>query len=344
MRLRTTLTVLRSGAPVARLKAFRDGQAAMRIALVGAALELGVLDALSGRTATTRELVDALAANDVPMSDVDLFDAYLQVLAAAGLVDLGGSRWRLTRKSRSIMEDDVARASYEAFSGYHVGLYRDLGAQLAGGPARRDITERGEVIARLSKVFEPFVAETLTELAAGQSPAHVLDIGCGAGRQLVTLLRAAPLATGTGIDTDPGAAALAEEALEREGLSDRARILVGDAREMLASGERIGTPVDLALLANAIYYVPVEERVGFLREIAGVLAPGGLLVTVSTVIGPALFSRHFDLLLRAQAGQMELPVVEQLTDQLRAAGLEPEEPRRIAAGEPLMAFVATKPL
>ena len=314
------------------------------MALVGAALELGVLDALSDRTATTRELVDALAAHDVPMSDVALFDAYLQVLAAAGLVDLDGSRWQLSRKSRSILEDDVARASYEAFSGYHVGLYRDLGAQLAGGPARRDITEHGEVIARLSKALEPFVAATLADLVAWRGPAHVLDIGCGAGRQLVTMLRAAPSATGTGIDTDPGAAALAEDTLQRNGLGDRARILVGDAREILGDAARIGGPVDLALLANAIYYVPVQERVDFLREIAATLAPGGLLVTVSTVIGPALFSRHFDLLLRAQAGQMELPVAEQLTDQLRAAGLDPEEPQRIAPGEPLMAFVATKPL
>lgn len=336
--------MLRSGAPLTRLKAFRDGQAAVRMALVGAALELGVLDALSDRTATTRELVDALAAHDVPMSDVALFDAYLQVLAAAGLVDLDGSRWQLSRKSRSILEDDVARASYEAFSGYHVGLYRDLGAQLAGGPARRDITERGEVIARLSKALEPFVAATVADLVARQGPAHVLDIGCGAGRQLVTMLRAAPSATGTGIDTDPGAAALAEDTLQRNGLGDRARILVGDAREILGDAARIGGPVDLALLANAIYYVPVQERVDFLREIAATLAPGGLLVTVSTVIGPALFSRHFDLLLRAQAGQMELPVAEQLTDQLRAAGLDPEEPQRIAPGEPLMAFVATKPL
>ena len=84
--------MLRSGAPLTRLKAFRDGQAAVRMALVGAALELGVLDALSDRTATTRELVDALAAHDVPMSDVALFDAYLQVLAAAGLVDARAGR------------------------------------------------------------------------------------------------------------------------------------------------------------------------------------------------------------------------------------------------------------
>jgi hypothetical protein len=36
------------------------------------------------------------------------------------------------------VEDDLVRASYEAFSDFHTGLYRDLGPLLAGG--RADVT------------------------------------------------------------------------------------------------------------------------------------------------------------------------------------------------------------
>jgi SAM-dependent methyltransferase len=50
----------------------------------------------------------------------------------------------------------------------------------------------------------------------------VLDIGCGAGLYLAAMLEAAPYATGIGVDADPDAAAL-------------------------------------ALLANVIYYVPVNS-------------------------------------------------------------------------------------
>ena len=46
------------------------------------------------------------------MSDVALFDAYLQVLAAAGLVDLDSSRWQLSRTSRSILEDEEHHIDY----------------------------------------------------------------------------------------------------------------------------------------------------------------------------------------------------------------------------------------
>ena len=97
-------------------------------------------------------------------------------------------------------------------------------------------------------------------------------------------------------------------------------------------------PVDLALLANVIYYVPVDERVELLQAIAGRLAPGGALVVVTTVAGPRLFSRHFDLLLRAQEGRMELPAVDVLLAQLREAGLQPDAPQRI--GPPAAALRA----
>jgi hypothetical protein len=40
---------------------------------------------------------------------------------------------------------------------------------------------------------------------------------------------------------------------------------------------------------------------------------------------------------------MELPVVEELVEELREAGLTPRKPRRITPGEPLMAFAATRP-
>jgi hypothetical protein len=68
-----------------------------------------------------------------------------------------------------------------------------------------------------------------------------------------------------------------------------------------------------------------------------------VLLVVTTAAGPQLFSRHFDLLLRAQEGQMELPDVGVLAGQLREAGLHPGEPQRIAPGNPLVAVTAARP-
>jgi SAM-dependent methyltransferase len=332
-RARTLLTLLRSGDLRTRLRVTRDGQAAIRLGLGAAALDTGVLDALAGGPTTTAEL-----ARRVGAAGEDLLAAFLRVLAAAGLAREEGGRWSLAAGGRAVVDDDLVRASYEAFAGFHTGLYRELGPVLAGGSRRRDVVEQGGVIARVSAAFEPFVDAVLRETVTAGAPRRVLDVGCGAGLQLATMLAAAPGAEGVGVDTDEDAAALARRTLADRGLAERARVLRADVRDLADE-----SPFDLVLLANVVYYVPVGERVALLRSLAELLAPGGILLVVTTAATPQLVSRHFDLLLRAQQGAMELPEVDVLVDQLREAGLEPAAPRRIAPGTPLVAVSAVRP-
>ena len=171
----------------------------------------------------------------------------------------------------------------------------------------------------------------------------MLDIGCGAGLQLAAMLEAAPEADGVGIDLDAGAAALAERTLAARGLSGRAQVLQADVRSPEVRTGPLSRPFGLALLANVIYYVPTGERVALLRGIAGLLEPGGVLLVVTTVASPQFFSRHFDLLLRAQEGEMALPEVDTLLGQLADAGLRPASPRPIAPGAPVVAVAAVRP-
>ncbi|MGY1727438.1 class I SAM-dependent methyltransferase [Geodermatophilus sp. SYSU D01062] len=336
---RVLAEVLRGGDLRARLRAAREGLTGVRLQLIAAALDLGLLDALGEGPAGTEQLAGRLG-----VVDRDLLAAYLRVLTAAGLVTGDGS-WRLTRSGRAVVGDDVVRASYEGFGGYHTELYRDLPALLRGGPARRDTAESGEVIARLSAAISPLVRARLVRTVTERRPRRVLDIGCGAGLYLAAVLEAAPDATGIGVDVDPDAAALARRTLSERGLADRASVAVVDIREVLAAGRpgALTDDIDLALLANAVYYVPVDERVELLRAVARLLAPGGALVVVTTVAGPQLFSRHLDLLLRAQEGRMELPAVDVLLGQLREAGLHPHPPERIGPpGAALTAVTASR--
>ncbi|MGY1809698.1 class I SAM-dependent methyltransferase [Blastococcus sp. SYSU D00669] len=326
--------VLRSGNLPARLRAARAGLTGVRVQQIAAALDLGLLDALGEGPAGTEQLAARL-----DVVDHDLLAAYLRVLAAAGLI-AGADPWRLTRFGRAVVDDDVVRASYEGFGGYHTELYRGLPALLRGGPGRRDTAEHGEVIARISTAMYPLVRHHLVRTVTERRPRRVLDIGCGAGLYLAVVLEAAPDATGVGVDVDPDAAALARRTLSERGLADRAGVEVVDIRKALAAGRpgALTDGIDLALLANVIYYVPVDERVGLLRAVARLLAPGGALVVVTTVAGPQLFSRHLDLLLRAQEQRMELPAVDVLLGQLREAGLQPHQPERI--GPPAAALCA----
>jgi SAM-dependent methyltransferase len=186
--------------------------------------------------------------------------------------------------------------------------------------------------------------DVLTREVTARRPRRVLDIGCGAGLELAAMLEAAPAAHGVGVDVDPDAADLAEGTLRERGLSGRSTVVRCDVREppVRTSGP-LSEPFDVALLANVIYYLPVPERVPLLRDIASLLAPGGLLLLVSTVVTPQFFSRHFDLLLRSQEGQMEITDAAVLVGQLADAGFRVDPPRRVAPGAPVVTVTATVP-
>ncbi|WP_089306401.1 class I SAM-dependent methyltransferase [Geodermatophilus pulveris] len=336
---RVLAEVLRTGHVHARLRAAREGLTGVRLQVIAAALDLGLLDALGEGPAGTEQLAGRLG-----VVDHDLLAAYLRVLAAAGLVT-GEASWRLTRYGRAVAGDDVVRASYEGFGGYHSELYRALPALLRGGPGRHDTVDSGEVVARLSAAIHPLIRDLLVRTVTARRPRRVLDIGCGAGLLLAAMLEAAPEAVGIGVDVDPDVAALARRTLSERGLADRAGVEEVDIREALAAGlpGALADGIDLALLANSIYYVPVDERVELLRAVARLLTPGGALLVVTTVAGPQVFSRHLDLLLRAQDGRMELPAADVLLGQLREAGLQPDPPERIGpAGAALSAVTAIR--
>ncbi|WP_461021586.1 SAM-dependent methyltransferase [Thalassiella azotivora] len=322
----------------------RAGQEAVRLAATAAGLSTGVLDAVRHGDATTAEVADRVGTARTP-----LLLALLGVLESHRLLrrrpddDGTGVRWRLTPRGRAVVDDDVARAAYEAYAGYHTGLYRELRRQLDGGPGRRDVTDDADVVARSSAAMTPFVTAELTALARDRRPRRVLDVGCGAGGLLAAVLEEAPGATGVGVDVDSAAVDLARQRWQATGLGSRTTGVVADLRDAAAHPD-VGDGFDLVLLANVVYYLPVEERVEALRTVARLLAPGGAVLVVTTLAGDSAFTRHLDLLLRAQEGRMELPSQRELVAQLLEAGLVPGPVTRVAAGEPLVSLLAERPV
>lgn len=333
MKLVPLLRTMRKGDPIARISALRAGGRALDVAVTASALRTGVLAEVLQAPRSTADIAQRLA-----WTDVDLADAYLWALAAAGVLEPTGAGWRASRRAARLARDDVAGAAYEAFGGYHSALYREITHQLTGGPRRQDIERDGELVARLSRFMDEFVLAELDALVRRVPASRVLDVGCGGAAHLVHLLRQDPHAHGVGLELDPAVADLAQAAVHRAGLGERARVVCGDVRDFLEQEPR--ERFDLVLLANVIYYVPPRERVGFLRSLAQRLEHGGRVLLVSTALTDDSFSRHFDLLLRAHAGDRRLPRMAELAEQLREAGLDPDPPRRIAPGEPLTAVTA----
>ncbi len=169
------------------------------------------------------------------------------------------------------------------------------------------------------------------------------DVGCGAGVDLATMVSAAPDVTGLGLDLDADAVARAGRTIHDWGLADRAAVRHADVRDVVAEQAEQGTGTfDLALRANVLYYLPPAQRVPLLRDVAGLLAPGGMLVVVTTVAEPNLFSRHVDLLLRAQDGELQLSDGDELVGQLEDAGLTDVALRRLVPGQPLVQATGTR--
>jgi predicted O-methyltransferase YrrM len=330
------LKTLRAGDMRLRLAALRSGRATLDVAMTGSALSSGILARVDRAPASTDEL-----AEENGWSDLELAEAFLRALAAAGLLAQTSAGWAPTGRGRRILRDDVASAAYQGFGGYHVALYRELPQQLAGGPGREDIERDGQLVARLSRFMDEFVLAELDAVVRERPPTRILDVGCGAAAHLVHLLQALPSASGVGAEVDDDAADLAETAVREAGVGDRARIVRSDVRDLLAAEPDLR--FDLVLLSNLVYYVPLEDRVAFLRSFAERLDAGGRVVVVTTALTDDSFSRHFDLLLRAQTGALELPDMDVLAQQAREAGLEPGEARRIAPGEPLTALVLRRP-
>jgi hypothetical protein len=61
------------------------------------------------------------------------------------------------------------------------------------------------------------------------------------------------------------------------------------------------------------------------------------------VAAPQFFSRHFDLLLQTQEGEMALSDAATLADQLSQAGLVPGPVQPLAAGLPIVTVRGTVP-
>lgn len=112
MDLRALVKVMRAGDARTRLAAVRDGRSAVRLAMTATAVDSGLLDALTDGPSSTQEL-----ARRLEVSDEGILLAFLATLEAGGLVITSGGRHRLSRRGRSVRDDEVPRSSEEDRAG-----------------------------------------------------------------------------------------------------------------------------------------------------------------------------------------------------------------------------------
>lgn len=119
--------------------------------------------------------------------------------------------------------------------------------------------------------------QLIAELAPAPG-AHVLEIGCGTGRNLIQAAQRYPAAQFTGIDISTEMLTTALTAIRRNGLSDRIRVAHGDATHFdPVRIVGIGAP-DHIVISYALSMIP--DWHGVLSEATARLKPGGRLHVV----------------------------------------------------------------
>jgi len=127
--------------------------------------------------------------------------------------------------------------------------------------------ERFELMARL-------IADTQ------QSVTFVLDIGCGTGSLMLTVLEEFPEAEVFGIDFDPTLLALAEKRLAEFG--KRAHLTQADMRDE-SWPKSLPHPMDAVVSATALHWLSTEQLARLYDRLAEILRPGAVFLNADHV-------------------------------------------------------------
>ena len=140
--------------------------------------------------------------------------------------------------------------------------------------------------------------------------ADTLDVGCGGGMNLATLLRLCPAGTATGIDYSATSVRVSEQTNATAIAEGRCRILQADVSHLPFPDDSF----DLVTAFETLYFwpVPVESLV----EVKRVLRPGGSILICHEADG----SRPGDELWPQKIPGMRVYSAEQLRELLTQAG------------------------
>lgn len=315
----------------------RDWKALLRLHFLYASVSSGLLAAL-GRPRTREELLA-----DLGVERPELLDALLEVGLSLGEVGYKSGCYRLTgRRARALREDkyDALAAMVEANVTYYNSVFRGFSDRMRGGELDEGVGLIGSLVARISKISDPYLKHFLQSLVKKRGPLRILDVGCGSGLHLRTAAEANPGVRGIGLDVDPDVVRDARKNLAAWGLSDRVQVDVGDIR---AWPSATAEPFDLVLLLSVIYYFQEDERIGVLRSLRGHLGPGGVLALVTSCRGPGSdsFSANLNLATSSMSGLSPLPRAEEMEEQMTAAGFQQVLRKPLIPGTTYFGFLAS---
>lgn len=334
MLLKTILAFLRIPHLRQQLQIRRDLHAFLRVHFLYAALETGLLSLL--RTPTSKEDIEQRLAIQRP----DLLDTFLDFGVHLGELRRDNGRYTLQGARSHILakpEGDSMAAFVQEYIQYHGSVYLNLPTRLTGAPLGDYLEKTADLVARSSRILEPFMGNFVQSIVQTNQPLRLLEIGCGSGVYLRYAVAANEQVTGIAIDMQEKAIQQTQHNLAGWGIDDHFQVFTANIYD---PPTELRGPFDLITLYNNIYYFPLEERVTLFQTLRALLAPDGALALVSMMQGESMESANFDLVLQSTIGGAPLPELNEVSQQLRDAGFTQIKQTRLMFGEPFVGILA----
>jgi 4-hydroxy-2,2'-bipyrrole-5-carbaldehyde O-methyltransferase len=338
MNIRTLASLAANGHLTALLSMTRAIRPYHRLVFVAAGLSSGALAKLAAGPVPVNTLAAELAIGSAMCEGLE---AWLQLGVALGELRSGPEGYSLRgRLSRKLVDptNDAAAAFIEEAATLHSLFITQALRRLREGSRFTLADQDGRLVARSSRLAEPFICEAVDHVIPVRGPVSLFEIGCGAGAHIRYAAERNPELTALGIELQSDAAALAAENVSRWNLATRVTIEVADITD------RAPPPLfDLATLHQNIYYFPVDRRVAVLRHVRSFLKPGGRLLLTTLCQGRGVPVAILNLWGVMTEGCGRLPVPAEMAAQLEEAGFVDIRRRSLIPGESFYSFIGTNP-
>lgn len=256
-----------------------------RIQALYVAVKLGIPDLLADAPGSSTLLASTTGVHPGALHRL------LRFLAAEGYVALTeDGRFALTAqgeplttRSKSGMAEYVlstATRGWEVWSHllHSVETGRPAFERVFGRSYFAEQRGNAESLERFDAALAPSAAETGKALAGALAPARcVVDLGCGSGELLFSLLRAWPDARGVAVDS-PDVLEFARRRADQAKLSPRAEFLAGDFMKGVPTGG------DLYVLSLVLHDWENADCSRLLRNCQAAMAPGARLAIVEQLM------------------------------------------------------------
>ncbi len=316
MWLRNLFTFFREGNLRQISPVLRDWEAMVRMHFLFAAIESGLIEALE-EPCSKGVLMQKLEVSrpEILEALLDLGTSSGEITTKDGLYYIKGKRMRALTGEKG----DALAALIQGNVTYYNSIYKEAAVRLHGGEKGDYLQEIGDIVARYSKLVEPYLRNLVTRAVNNRISPSFLDIGCGTGVYLRASCSANLQLTGTGIEMDPKVVEITRRNLKDWGIADRIKIIEGDIRTPIPELEG---PFDLITFFNAVYYFTENERRELFSNLRHLLSAGGELIIVSSFRGEGMDigSANLNLATSSMRGCTPLPTMQKILFQLKECG------------------------